>query len=52
MCWLVVLPPMALFTAAEAIGRLLYPARTEAKARAAWVAELTTEAIGRRFGRL
>lgn len=39
-------------TAAEAIGRLLFPARTEAKARAAWVAELTTEAVARRFGRL
>jgi hypothetical protein len=39
-------------TALEALGKVLYPARTDAKARAAWVAELVQSAPVRRWGRL
>jgi hypothetical protein len=39
-------------TAVEALGKVLFPGRTEAKARAAWVAELVQPAVVRRWGRL
>ena len=39
-------------TAVEALGKVLYPGRTEAKARAAWVSELVQTAPVRRWGRL